>query len=248
MLDDVLLKFGRDGDDVDLAFERHDGDQTSHVICFLPWRTPFALAQRFRLVPSQYLACYVLPNAIVSSEPHLCAAAIRLLVDDALALIGDTGLGSRAVVAGLSTGTAPATRVANLVGCELYSVASGDRGELTIWESPACAKIRAKAEAKGYHLEDFTAALSGLNPIDNLSGISPASRFVISGSDQFVPDARRQRFRQALRRDVPDCEVWEIERGHMLTMVEAMRAFNTQLSKGAAGHRNGREVQQLNRA
>lgn len=237
MLDDVLLNFSKDGDDCDLSFVRHSGDTTSNVVCFLPWKMPLSLAQRFELVPSRYLACYELPNAIVSSEPELCGVAMRTLIDDAENLLAGTGLDSNAVIVGLSMGSAPATAVANALGAELYSVASADCGEHVMWESPACVEIRARAERKGYTLDDFASVLKGLNPVDNLRHISPKSAFVIGCRDQYVPESRRRALEAALDDVVPHCKRHMIDKGHVLTMVDAMRTFEALRQTSSAGQR-----------
>lgn len=232
MLDNVLLSMSQDGDDCDLSFERHDGDPASHILCFLPWKTPLALAQKFQLVPSNYLACFVLPNAIVSSEPDLCKTAMHRLISDALDLVAKAKVSSRAVIVGLSMGSAPATAVANILQAELFSVASADRGECILWESPACQEIRLRAERKGHRLDDFAAALQGLNPVDNFDHITSTSRFFIGKKDEYVPEPRRLALIQALESRVPHCARHTIGRGHVLTMVEAMRAFNGSVHAG----------------
>lgn len=225
VLDEFLLSLSRDGDDRALEFKRHLGSLNSNVVCFLPWKTPMALAKRFGLVPSEYLACYELPNAIVSSEPALCAVSMHNLIEDAVKLIRDRGLDSDAVVIGMSMGSAPATVVANRVGGTLRSIASADYGHLMLWESPATQEIRRRAESNGYGLADYEQALAGLNVLENYHNLSSTSTFVFGRKDKFVPQERRWSLEKALRRFAPQFELRFLDRGHILTMAEAMRGF-----------------------
>jgi hypothetical protein len=102
------------------------------VIYFLPWHTPFLIARQAGFAPLDFLACYEMPEAIVSSEPQLCAQAMHALVSDAYALMRDRSVaGQDALIVGLSIGSYPATYLANRVGARLCSVASADRADMT---------------------------------------------------------------------------------------------------------------------
>lgn len=227
MLDEYLLSLSKDGDDRALQFKRHLGSPTSNVICFLPWKTPLPLAKRFGLVPADYLACYELPNAIVSSEPNLCAISMNSLIDDALQVLKDHGRGSDSVIVGMSMGSAPATVVANRAGATLHSIASADYGHLMLWESPATQEIRRRAESNGYTLGDYEHALAGLNVLENYTNLSKQSSFVFGRKDKYVPQERRWSLEKALRRFAPHFELRFVDRGHILTMAEAMRALSS---------------------
>src|SRR5947207_11646856 len=129
IVDLLLLRRGIPADDRTLAFRRIDANPASTVIYFLPWHTPFAFARQAGFAPLDFLACYEMPPAIVSSEPKLCVEAMLGLVADAERLLVDRSVaGKEAVIIGLSVGTYPATYLANRIGARLCSVASADRG------------------------------------------------------------------------------------------------------------------------
>ncbi|MGE3231195.1 MAG: hypothetical protein AB7J30_17320 [Hyphomicrobium sp.] len=194
-------------------------------MCFLPWRMPYKLAIASRLVPPGFLACYEMPRAIVSSEPELCVRAVELVVGDATRVFERARLApGELLVVGLSIGNAVATRFANRIGARLCSIASADRGDLTLWESPASAGIKGLAEAKGYCLADFTSALAGLHTIDNLDRLAAGSRFIFGTRDELIPEARRNGLIAAVHRHRPDAAVTYLERSHIGTMSEAVRS------------------------
>lgn len=226
MLDALLLGAGKDGDDLCLNYRRVLGNARSDVICYLPWKTPFELAQKLGLVPRDYLACYEMPNAIVSSEPHLCKVAMQRLVGDAMHLVAKTSHKRALTVVGLSMGSAPATVLANMTGARLYSFASADDGPRMLWESPASAVIRERASAKGYSRQSFTDAMIGTNPIENLENIDRRSVFVFGKTDLYVPEARRKALHDELEAKHPHIERRVLNRGHVLTMVEGIRALS----------------------
>jgi len=94
------------------------------------------------IAPLDFLACYEMPAAIVSSEPDLCLQAMLALVMVAERLLAERSIaGKDALVIGLNVGSYPATYLANRIGVRLCAVASADRADLAIWESPAaCAR------------------------------------------------------------------------------------------------------------
>jgi fermentation-respiration switch protein FrsA (DUF1100 family) len=124
---------------------------------------------------------------------------------------------------GLSIGNAVATTFANRIGARLCSIASADRGDLTLWESPASAHVKALAEAKGYRLTDFTRALAGLHTIENLANLAPGSRFVFGLKDELIPEPRREGLIAAVRHTLPAAEITYVDAGHFGTMAETMR-------------------------
>jgi pimeloyl-ACP methyl ester carboxylesterase len=211
-------------DDVSTAFRRIDGDPRATSIICLPWRMPYRLAKATRLVPDRFLACYEMPRAIVSSEPELCIRALHAVVDDATRVVDRARLSpQQLLVVGLSIGNAPATHLASRLGARLCSIASADRGDLTLWESPASRHIRERAERKGYRLADFTRAFVGYHVIDNLASLAPGSRFVIGLRDEVLPKARREGLVEAVHRVQPTAEVTYLDANHLGTMTEAVR-------------------------
>lgn len=210
--------------DESTAFLRIEGDPGSATIVFLPWCMPYRLAMARRIVPENYLACYEMPRAIVSSEPELCIRALHAVVDDATRSFERSRLTpDQLLVVGLSIGNAAATMFANRIGARLCSVASADRGDLTLWESPASRHVKAHAEEKGYRVGDFTRALNGHHTIDHLDNLAPGSRFVIGLQDELLPEARREGLVAAVTKRVPGAEIIRIDSTHFGTMRETIR-------------------------
>ena len=223
-LGQALLRGTAAVDDGSLAYHRADGDPRSRTICFLPWRMPYRLAVVLGLVPRDYLACYEMPSAIVSSEPKLCIEAMMRVTQDAEALVRRSGHPPASmVIIGLSIGSAAATYVANVLGARLLSISSADRGDLTLWESPATRHVRQFAEEKGYRLEHFSEALEGYHTIENLSNIAPASAFVFGKRDELIPEARRDGLASAVRLIRPEASITLRDASHIGTMVETLR-------------------------
>jgi pimeloyl-ACP methyl ester carboxylesterase len=219
-LDILMMRRPSDADDESLSYDRLVGDRHSNVLCFLPWRISFPLARRFQLLPKNFLACYEMPPAIVSSEPHQCVEALETIVEDALDLMGSFKVQpATAVFLGLSIGTAPATVLANRTGGRLCSVASADRGDLMLWQSPAAHEIKCKAERKGYRIDDFRRTFQGLNPVENLRNIKRDSIFITSEIDHFVPEVRRRALLHAVRSELPDARIIKSSRGHVRTIL-----------------------------
>jgi len=223
LVDLLLLRRGLPPDDCTLAFRRIDGDPASTVIYFLPWHTPCIFARHAGFAPLDFLACYEMPNAIVSSEPELCVQAMRGLVQDAERLLADHGIADDALIVGLSIGSYPATYLANRIGARLCSVASADRGDLAIWESPATRIIRRRAIHKGYQLSDYTDAFLGTHPAENLRGIGAGSIFVMGDHDPFVPSNCKAGLLRAIEIHSPSAQVIRLNAGHFKTMVASGR-------------------------
>jgi hypothetical protein len=109
LVDLLLLRRSIPADDRALTFRRIDGNAGSTVLYFLPWHTPFGMARQFGIAPLDFLACYEMPAAIVSSEPEMCVRALLDLVADAEQLLAERGVaGKDAVIIGLSVGSYPA--------------------------------------------------------------------------------------------------------------------------------------------
>jgi pimeloyl-ACP methyl ester carboxylesterase len=123
------------------------------------------------------------------------------------------------LIVGLSAGTYPATYLANRMHARLCSVASADRADLAIWESPATRLVRHRAAKKGFGLADYSAALFGSHPEQNLAGIAPGSLFVVGRYDPFVPAPRLAGLLTAIKRDVPRGQVVQLSAGHFKTLV-----------------------------
>jgi hypothetical protein len=211
LVDLLLLRRGVPADDRTLAFRRIDGNQTSSVIYFLPWQTPFAFARHAGFAPLDFLACYEMPNAIVSSDPELCVRAMRALVEDAEQLLAGRGVAKDALIVGLSVGSYPATYLANRIG------------DLAIWESPATAIVKRRALQKGFELSHYSGALFGTHPAENLSGIAADSMFVIGDHDPYVPRHRKLSLLQAIETHAPRAQVVKLQAGHFKTLMASGR-------------------------
>jgi hypothetical protein len=224
LLDLLLLRRGTPVDDRTLAFRRIDGRSSARVIYFLPWHTPFAFARRAGFLPLDFLACYEMPPAIVSSQPNLCAQALRGLVEDAERRLGEVGIQAQhALVVGLSVGSFPATFLANRTGARLCSVASADRADLALWQSPATRSIKIRALQAGIELTDYAAALSGAHPAHNLATIGQDSVFLLGQRDPFIPAERSAGLLQAIAASRPDARVVTLDGGHFKTLVSSGR-------------------------
>src|SRR5262249_27837614 len=179
LLDLLLLRRGVPSDDRTLTFRRIDGNAGSTIIYFLPWHTSLGFARQAGLVPLDFLACYEMPAAIVSSEPQLGVQALHALVADAESVLRQHAVSpASAVIVGLSVGSFPATYLANRIGARLCAVASADRADLMIWQSPAARLIKRRAMQKGVRLLDYAKAMLGCHPAQNLAGIRPDSLFI----------------------------------------------------------------------
>jgi hypothetical protein len=99
-------------------------------------------------------------------------------------------VGPPTVFVGFSMGSVPASYLAGRYRRRLWSFASADRGDLMIWQSPASRPIRDEAQKRGFSLDDYTSALSGLNPVNSIARIDRRSRFALGSFDRYVPRAR----------------------------------------------------------
>ena len=224
LLDLLLLRRGVPTDDQTTTFRRFDGPSHSKVIYFLPWHTPLYVAKHFGFTPLEYLACYEMPPAIVSSTPELSVEAMQRLVEDAEALLRARRVHpSEAIVIGLSVGTYPATYLANRIGARLCAVAAADRADLMLWQSPAARLIRRRCLQRGVELAHCSAAMAGLHPVQNLSGLAPQSMFVLGERDPFIPARRHRGLLRALRLRAPQARVVKLRAGHVKTMVASAR-------------------------
>jgi pimeloyl-ACP methyl ester carboxylesterase len=175
-------------------------------------------------VPLDFLACYEMPTAIVSSEPTLCVQAMLGLVADAERLLQDHCVpGKEAVIVGLSVGSYPATYLANRIGARLCSVASADRANLAVWQSPATQIVKRRALQKGFRLEHYSDAMAGSHPGQNLAGIAANSLFVIGERDPYVPPTRKAALLRAIELRARKAHVVKLDAGHFKTLMVSGR-------------------------
>ena len=220
LLDLLLLKRGLPGDDRTLSFRRIDGDANAKVIYFLPWHTPLSVCRQAGFTPLEFLACYEMPRAIVSSDPELGVKAMRLLVADAETLLAARRLAPQnTLIVGLSVGTYPAIYLANRIGARLCAVAAADRGDLMLWQSPAARIVKRRAIQRGVRLWQFSQAMLGCHPVQNLAGIGRDSLFVVGERDPFIPPRRRAALLQAIDRHAPGTRVATVAGGHVKTLM-----------------------------
>jgi len=219
LIDHFLISRRVPDDDWTLVGRRIDGDPEARVIYFLPWNTPYLVARHAGFLPLPFLAAYEMPPAIVSSDPSASVAAMRRMVDDAASLLDARRLTGRdLLIVGLSVGTYPATYLANALGARLCSVASADRGDLMIWQSPAAVRVKERAIAKGYRLLDFARTLRGYNPVDNMRGLARSSTFVVGMRDSLVPVPRTRRLVEHGRFALNSARFMILDAGHVRTL------------------------------
>jgi pimeloyl-ACP methyl ester carboxylesterase len=219
-LDLLLLRRGLPSDDRTLAFRRIDGTAQAPVIYFLPWHTPYKFARQAGFTPLDFLACYEMPPAIVSSEPELSVKAMHALVSDAEAVLSRHAISlADVLIVGLSVGTFPATYLANRLGARLCAVASADRADLMVWQSPAARLIKRRAIQKGFRLADYAKAMRGCHPAHNLAGIHRKSLFVLGSRDPFIPPRRKAGLLEAIETHAPRAQVVTLDAGHFRTLM-----------------------------
>ena len=223
-IDYFLIRRSVPHDDWTTAGRRIDGDPESRVLYFLPWNTPYLVARHAGFMPLPFLAAYEMPPAIVSSDPNASVAAVRTMIDDTVALLAAHGLDGRDVLfVGLSVGTYPATYLANMFGARLCSVASADRGDLMIWQSPAAARVKERAIAKGVRLSDYARALRGYHPVDNMPNLRPGSTFIVGWRDLLVPENRTRRLLEVGRAKTRIARFIQFDAGHVATLASSAR-------------------------
>jgi pimeloyl-ACP methyl ester carboxylesterase len=178
------------------------------------------VARHFGFTPLEFLACYEMPPAIVSSTPELSVAAAQRLVGDAEQLVRDRGLDPAvAIVIGLSAGSFPATVLANRLGARLCAIACADRADLMIWQSPAARLVKRRCLLHGVDLARYSKAMQGMHPVQNLGGIAQESVFIVGERDPFIPARRKRGLLRALRRHAPRARVVRLDAGHVKTMI-----------------------------
>jgi pimeloyl-ACP methyl ester carboxylesterase len=231
LLDRYLLSRTPPRDERTITSRRIDGDPLDgcDLLIFLPWNTPFWLAQRLGFVGRRFTACYELAPSMASSRPESAVMALQWIVEDAEALLAPRR--RPVIVAGYSLGTYPAIYLANRLRTRVYAVAPADRGDLMIWQSPAAADIRRRARTLGLTFDDFARVISGYNPVDNLEGLAKGSAFVIGDADPFIPQERSQALIRKARRRNRDIRIIRAQRGHLRTLIHGSRLIRDELSK-----------------
>jgi pimeloyl-ACP methyl ester carboxylesterase len=135
-----------------------------------------------------------MPPSIVSSEPALCVEAMLGLVADAQEVLTTHGVaGKDALIVGLSVGSYAATYLGSQIGSRVCVVASADRGDLVIWESFATRIVKHRAMLKDHGIADYSVALSGTHPAENLRGLAPNSLLVVRTPRPLHPGSAGQR-------------------------------------------------------
>lgn len=241
LLDRYLLSRPPPRDEQTIVSRRFDGTAPDNftLLVFLPWNTPFWLARRLRLVGDRFTACYELASAIASSRPDLSVMALKWIVRDAQALLPSRP--RPVIVVGYSLGTYPAIYLANLLRARVYAVAPADRGDLMIWQSPAAAAVRRRAEARGLELLDYEREMRGYNPVDNLQGLAEGSAFVMGDADPFIPRERSEALVSAARQDNRDIRLVTAPGGHLRTLIHGAGFIRAELSS-AIYHESFREL------
>ena len=178
---------------------RIDGDPECHVIYFLPWQTPYAVAKACGLLPLSFAACYEMPRNVVSGDPLRSLARLEEIVDDAQERI--SRLAQAPLIIGFSIGTVPATCLANRHRAPLLSICSAPRGADIIWQSPLARPIKHHAIALGFTRGQFRTALRRIDPANNLARLPEGSAFVAGAGDKGDPPRTDGRMAEAGRHE-----------------------------------------------
>ena len=185
-----IRRIGSTGDGLScrrVEFQQQPASGTC-IVCFLPWLFSYARSLESGLIPPGCLLAYEMPHAIVSPLPAKSVDALQVVVRDFLAILHQRQLDAADVtLVGLSIGNFVATYIANQIGARLFSVASGDRGEVLVWSSPLADGIRKQAETSGLRYADFETTLNTFNPINNLDNIGDGSVFIAGRFDKVIP-------------------------------------------------------------
>ena len=220
ILDLYLLRRGVPADDRTTSFRRFLGNPASRVIFFLPWHTPFSIARQIGCVAVDYLACYEMPPAIVSSEPELSVRSMLGLIADAEQLLAScNATPEETTIVGLSVGNYPAIYLANRIGARVCAVAPADRADLMLWQSPAARLVKRRAIQRGVRLSHYSRAMLGCHPVGNLAGIGRNSMFVMGDRDPFIPTRRSEALLQAVASQAPTAQVVRLDAGHVKTLI-----------------------------
>lgn len=207
------------------SFRRAVRSLRKRMVCFLPYGVSRSFAANTGLVPPGCSHAVELPDAMLSANPRCCAEAIRAVAEAAIEDLLRHGP-KLPLIIGQSLGSVPAAIVANALQTRLLAIASADYGHRMIWESAAALPTRVAASALGVERRQFARALRGLNPIENLSGLSSGSCFVNGDRDYYVPAARWRALHLAVRKLRPEIKCLVLPAGHISTLYATMRAFN----------------------
>src|SRR3954453_16082860 len=107
------------------------------------------------------------------------------------------------------------------IGARLCAVATADRADLMLWQSPATRLIKRRALQRGLRLAHYAHVMRGWHPAHNLANLSPGSIFVLGERDPFIPPRRSARLLQAIERFAPKARVFKLAAGHVKTMLSS---------------------------
>jgi hypothetical protein len=104
-----------------------------------------------------------------------------------------------------------------------------------LWQSPAARIIKRRAIQRGLRLWQFSKAMLGYHPAQNLAGIGRDSVFVMGERDPFIPPRRRAGLLAAIERYAPRARVASVAGGHVKTLMTS--AHYQQAMLGLAARR-----------
>jgi hypothetical protein len=200
---------------------RIDGDPECHVIYFLPWQTPYAVAKACGLLPLAFAACYEMPRNVVSGDPLCSLARLEEIVDDAQERI--SRFAHAPLIIGFSIGTVPATCLANRHSAPLLSICSAPRGADIIWQSPLARPIKHHAIALGFTRGQFRTAFRRIDPANNLARLPEGSAFVAGAGDKVIPHEQTAEWLRLVATSVPDPSISVTSLGHVATIMASRR-------------------------
>jgi hypothetical protein len=195
---------------------RMDGDPSASTLYFLPWGVSHAIGRSLGLVGADSRACYEMPTDLVSIDPHASVASLVPLLDDASDIISRT---SDPVLVGLCLGNCPATLLARRHDASLISIATADRAERIIWESPAASQICQAIKKRGITQAQLGEMLAPLAPEEHIYHVHRPPWFISGRFDKIVPGRRTEPVIKRARERFGDVATSTLPLGHRMTLV-----------------------------
>lgn len=112
----------------------------------------------------------------------------------------------------------------------LVRVATADRAEKMIWQSPAAARIRRKAEQLGFTEQTDGNYFRSFQPEDNASQLQRAPSFILGRFDRIVPLERSEPVLHTSRQRFGNIDVRLLPFGRAMTVILGSYLIQRRLS------------------